>query len=44
MKNGEEEFKKTHIHILFKVGENARSLKNVANEIGIPNNYIQRMQ
>lgn len=38
---GEEEFKKSHIHILFKVGENARSLSKVAEEIGIPSNYIQ---
>ena len=41
MKNGEEEFKKTHIHILFKVGENARYIKSIANEIGIPVNYLQ---
>lgn len=39
--DGEEEYKKAHIHILFKVGENARSLKAVAEEIEIPPNYIQ---
>lgn len=35
------ELKKAHYHIIFKVGENARSLKNVAKEIEIPENYLQ---
>lgn len=37
----EGELKKTHIHILFKVGENARHLNAVAKDIDIPSNYLQ---
>lgn len=37
--NGEK--KKTHTHILFKVGENAHHLSAVAKQIGIPQNYLQ---
>ena len=33
--------KKSHIHILFKVGDNARHLTRVAEEIGIQPNYLQ---
>ena len=40
-KNGEEKKKKEHIHIIFKVGQNARSIKSVAKEIGIADNYLQ---
>lgn len=39
--DGEEEYKKPHYHILFKVGENARSINAIANEITIPVNYLQ---
>lgn len=35
------EIKKEHIHILFKVGENARHLNVIAREIGILPNYLQ---
>lgn len=37
--NGEN--KKKHMHILFKVGENARHLNVIAREIGILPNYLQ---
>lgn len=37
----EENYKKKHTHILFKVGENARSVNSIAKEIGILPNYIQ---
>lgn len=36
-----EEIKKPHYHILFKVGENARYIKSVANDIEIEPNYLQ---
>lgn len=35
------EIKKEHYHFLFKVGENARTLKSIAKEIGIAENYLQ---
>ena len=35
--------KKEHFHFLFKVGENARTIKSIAKEIGIAENYLQRM-
>lgn len=35
------EIKKPHIHILFKVGENARHLNSIAREIEIKENYLQ---
>lgn len=37
----EGEIKKEHIHVLFKVGKNARSIKSVAEQIEIPINYIE---
>lgn len=39
--NGEEVIAKEHIHILFKIGENARSVKSVAKDIGIEPNYLE---
>ena len=38
------EIKKEHIHCVINVGQNARSIKTVAEEIGIKENYIERMQ
>lgn len=35
------QIKKEHIHILFNVGENARSIHTIAQEIGITENYLQ---
>lgn len=40
----EEELKKKHTHILFKVGENARHRNAIAKIIDIAPNYIERMQ
>lgn len=39
--DNEEEYKKAHYHVLFKVGENARYITSVAKEIEIPSNYLQ---
>lgn len=36
--------KKEHRHIIFNVGENARHVQAVADEIGIPSNYLERLQ
>lgn len=41
--NGEEEYKKPHYHVLFKVGENARSINSISRELEIPVNYLQRL-
>lgn len=37
----EEEYKKPHYHVLFKVGENARTLQSISKQIQIPQNYLQ---
>lgn len=34
------DIKKPHTHILFKVGENARHKNKIAEEIGLPENYL----
>lgn len=39
-----EELKKPHIHILFKVGENARTLKAIAEEIRNTKQLLARLQ
>lgn len=36
--------KKNHTHVLFYVGDNARHVNAIAEEIGIPSNYLERMQ
>ena len=36
--------KKEHRHIIFNVGENARHVGAIADEIGIPSNYLERLQ
>lgn len=33
--------KKPHMHILFKVGNNARHINSIAKEVGIAENYLQ---
>lgn len=39
--NEDGTIKKPHMHILFKVGNNARHLSSIAKEIGIAENYLQ---
>lgn len=36
--------KKLHRHLVFYVGENARHVDSVASDIGIPSNYLERLQ
>lgn len=35
------ELKKSHMHIIFKVGDNARSVNSISEELGLPVQYIE---
>lgn len=42
-KNENGEIKKEHYHIVINVGKNPRNRKAIAKEIGIQENYIERL-